>query len=1254
MSEKKPDFTLEQAAAVAHRGSSLLVSAAAGSGKTKVLVERLISRVMQNDNINEFLIITYTRAAASELRERIYDEILERLSLEPENRKLRRQSMLCRGAPIGTIHSFCTDVLRENAHIAGLPPDFRVADESECDMIKAEVLDDVMNLAYERLSNSEFNESGGGGFLELVDAVSAGRDDKKLIRIILDVHTKLQSNPNPRAWALEQMERLSLLGISDVSETIWGAHLIEKARATATYWLEKMAELDAETKVIPDFEKAYGASIGATLEGLKAFVKALEISWDEAKNHCDIDFPGAKPVKGYEDLKDIRQSCKQAMKKNAETFMSSSSEHIEDIRAVAPAMTELFNLVLEFDSAYSAEKRRRGAVDFSDLEHLVLSILVNEETGEKTGLAREISRRFKEVLVDEYQDVNAVQELIFQSVSNEGNNIFMVGDVKQSIYRFRLADPSIFLDKYRSYSDINSEFGIRNSELGATGGKCPGGGSKIHLSTNFRSRAGILDAVNLVFGRIMSLKFGEMDYTEREKLIPGRKDENSEFGIRNSELIAACTPECAIPNSEFSCEFDIIDMSGISADEDEESPAKTQVEARFIAKRIAEITNGAFMIPDGNGGMRQVAHSDIVILLRSMRDKAWIYAAALQESGIPSDMPGGEGFFETLEISAALSLLEVIDNPMQDIPLASALSGPVYGFTADELASIRSDSKSTDFYAALKKAGEANESCSLFLKDINDLRSVMPDMPADRFIWYVYNKTRLLERVGVMSGGDRRRSNLILLAESARTFEQSGFKGLFGFLTYVRGLRDRGAELIQTSASAHNAGAADAVRIMSIHKSKGLEFPVVFLADTSKQFNYMDAQKPLVLHPEMGPGPMRTDRNRRIEYTTLMRMAIQSKLKSEMLAEELRVLYVAMTRAREKLIITAALKDADKEIEKMSKVGEIRNSEFGIRNSETRNEGKIAPQALEDIRSMAGWIIAAAYGSANSQFTIHDSKLDVGANCVRPQTTDTTAVGADVPGRPQAMKTDEPSPFLADPCLDEAIIPNSEFRIPNSHAYPYALAPDLPSKLTVTALKGIHMPSDAAIIPNSEFWIPNTNRPSFISSKTGLSAAERGTALHTALQHIDFQKCGNAEGIIAELERLTEKKLLTEEQAAVIDSKKILNFFESEIGRRMLKSNKVNREFKFSLLYPAESFYPGGGDDKILFQGVIDCFFEEDGELTVVDFKTDYVTPETLEEKANSYAPQLNAYADALRRITGKRVKQKVIYFFAIDEFCVS
>ena len=652
-------FTPEQETAINYSGTALLVAAAAGSGKTKVLVERLLDRVEKGDDVDEFLVITFTRAAAGELRERIYDEILNRIAINTQNRRLRRQSMLCRGAAIGTIHSFCAEVLREHAHLVDLSPDFRIIDEEENTTIKAAVLEKVLNEAYEKIEQND-------GFRSLIDATLAGRDDKRLVQMLLDLYGKMQSNPNPHKWVQTQVEKYSLGNISDIAETTWGAYLLKTTRSKAEFWHNELQKLREEMCNHQDFESAYGSSVDVSLADSKRFLDAIGISWDEAHQYSNIQFPRAKGIKGYDDFKTLRDRCKAGLNKCTAVFAYCSAEHLEDINAIAPAIVALMQLILDFDSAYMEEKRNKGTVDFSDLEHLTASLLINPDNGEKTDIADAISKRFKEIMVDEYQDVNAVQELIFNAVSRDGRNIFMVGDVKQSIYRFRQADPTIFLERYKNAQNI--EIGIDSisdatwMSVNTIGGNSPDNipmhrmshllplahgfeatapnsmfnvhsqtdsvrssntSALVLLSKNFRSQSGILDFVNYVFERIMSEEFGEINYTERERLLAGRTDNS-----------IAETP----------VEFNIIDMSTLDEDDEEDSPHKIQLEARFIAKRIQELTNGTETISNSDGGKRNLRYSDIAILLRSVSGKAWQYAAALSELGIPADTPATEGF----------------------------------------------------------------------------------------------------------------------------------------------------------------------------------------------------------------------------------------------------------------------------------------------------------------------------------------------------------------------------------------------------------------------------------------------------------------------------------------------------------------------------------------------------------------------------------------------------------------------------------
>jgi ATP-dependent helicase/nuclease subunit A len=1198
MQNKTLPLTPAQQSAIEARGSALLVAAAAGSGKTKVLVERLLGYVTDKNehcDITEFLIITYTRAAANELRSKILDEISQRLAREPDNRHLRRQAALCYEAHIGTIHGFCTDILRENAHLIDLPPDFRVADENESGIIRLSVLEELIEERYNTMDKTPGNS---GGFASLVDAMSAGRDDKRLFDIVLDAHTKLLSHADPSRWVAEQLEILGTNSARDVSETVWGRYLMDEALRKSTYWRGVMQELFSGCERYPEFQKAYGGSLAATIDSLDCFIQALHNSWDDARSFAAINFFRPKNVPGFEELKEIRTRCREAMKKVASVFECTSEELLADMETVKPVVTELLHMVLDFDDAYGRAKKKRGIVDFSDLEHMTARLVADSETGTPTALAGAVSNRFKEIMVDEYQDCSGVQEVIFNAITKNGVNIFMVGDVKQSIYRFRLADPSIFLAKYKCYRDKPQD----------------GEGRRILLSTNFRSRAGILSAVNFIFKNIMSEDFGEMEYTEREFLYPGREDDRF---------------------AEPAVELDILDMSANETEDDEESIEKTEAEAVFVAGRIEELINSNLCIPDGLGGLRPVSYGDFAILLRSVKGKAGVFARALADRHIPAGTADGEGFFESQEIAVMISLLEIIDNPRQDVPLIAVLRSPVYGFTPDELSNIRLTDNNAEFYTALLKAAETDDKCRAFTDELRTFRETAPDMTSDRLIWHVYNKTGMLGVIGALGGGETRRENLMKLLDLAVKFEQNGYKGLFGFINFIRKLIENGIEPGEKSETT----TSNAVKIMSIHKSKGLEFPIVLLADTTKRFNNKDAVKPLLMHAQLGVGSKLTDLKRRIEYPTLARMAVARKLTREMTAEELRILYVAMTRAREKLIIISTFADADKEMARLQKDA----------------SAPVPPQILESARSMADFILLPALTRPEA------GSIRQNGDCIRCDSDDTWDIRKTSADSKQGSKKNQENSetirVKAEPKALEALGQKLGYR------YPYSSAASIPSKLTATELKGRYTDLEAAEDADTPEYVkmqrPPTARPGFITERTALTPTERGTALHLAMQYIDYNKCCNISDIRQELQRLKEKSFLSAQQADAVDPEKIRAFFASPLGMRVLRADRLYREFKFSLLVRAEDYFSDGGnieaagDDDILFQGVIDCCFLENGVLHVIDFKSDYVTKETLAEKAGRYAPQLQAYGRAMERITGLPVKSRIIYFFALDEVSI-
>lgn len=1152
-------LTPAQEAAVSHFGSPLLISAGAGSGKTRVLVERILRLVEQTGaDIDSFLVITYTRAAAAELRGRILDGLYRRLADNPSNRHLRRQTALVYRAQISTIHGFCSAILREYAHLCRVRPDFRQLDEAEERVIKAQVMDKLLEERY--ISMSE-------GFRALTDTMGAGRDDSGLVQIALDTYSQVQSHPYPERWLAERISEP--LPCGDVGDTPWGRLLLDRAKSRCGYWIRRMeAELE-EINTIPEAAKAYAPSFSETAASLRRFYSALDKGWDSTCRFGKIDFPALTGLRGFRDCapleraKNVRKRCKTRMDALVAGFDALSAEHIADIAAVRPCTDELFRLVLDFSAAYAAEKKRRGVLDFADLEHIALHLLVHEDTGLPTPRAKEISRRYSEILVDEYQDCNRVQDAIFRAVSADGANITMVGDVKQSIYRFRLADPSIFTDKYRSFSDDVPESGVRT-------------GRRINLQENFRSSGGVIDAVNELFGLIMTEELGELDYGRRESLISAAEQTPCE-GLGDDFRL------CAVETG---------------------GDDRLSAEADAVADMIREILDSKATV-DGH----PVAAEDITVLLRSASGRDAVFAAALEKRGIPAfTQKSGEGLAERREISYALSILQTVDNPRQDIPLIAAMRSPVWGFTADELAEIRAADKAACFYDALcLAAGDdradvsraCREKCRRFIDELTEFRLYSADMPTDRLISHIYSKTLLPAAAEAMEPGSS--ENLYLLLDYAHSYEQSGYRGLFSFITQLREAIENNAAPLRGSGAKKRG-----VQIGTVHSSKGLEYPIVILADLAKRFNKSDSRKPLIIHPRLGVGPKYADRRRGIEYPTLPRLAIAAQTDRETLSEEMRILYVAMTRAKYKLIAVCAVKDIDKTLSTLA-------ANAGI---------PVEHQALEDCQSLSEWMLTAAQA------------LGRNIECIGTQ----------------AEAEDAPQP------LPEAErLPDAELtaRIKEGLQWRYARTADtvIPSKLTATELKGSTATQEAAEEADSMPAVRRERqlrRPRFVSEQSGLTPSEKGTALHLVMQYIDYSRCSSRAEVAREIERLAAIRMITPAQAeaASENAVKIAAFFASGLGQRVLSADGVLREFKFSVLVPAAEHFPGARGE-ILLQGVVDCCIEQSGELTVIDFKSDRVNRANETERAETYRPQLAAYACALERITGKPVKQRLIYFFA-------
>ena len=1174
-------LTAQQQAVVENRGGSLLVSAAAGSGKTKVLVDRLFLYVTeQHCNVDDFLIITYTKAAAAELRSKIASELSKRLGENPGNSHLKRQLLRVYQADIKTVDAFCTALLRENTHLLAqdgdrhtLTPDFRVLDENDARLLRRRVLDRVLEAFYDALDE---------GSAQLADTLGAGRDDSALAELVLEVYDKLQSHAYPDRWLAESCVMWEKLD-GGFDETAYAGELLAMVRRKAAHWAALLRQSAERVEGDTPLYTGYGEKFLTAASGFRALQEAP--LWEQARlAEEQIEFPKLTTPKGRKDdpdvaaMKQIWESCKADRKKLSALLDVSGEEAMEDLRAVAPAMLALLKLTGDFGAAYRTEKLRMNAADFSDQEHLALRLLVRED-GTPTELGEQVSSRYQEILVDEYQDTNEVQNAIFRAVSKSGQNIFTVGDVKQSIYRFRLADPTIFLGKYNRFKNW------KEAEDGEE--------RKILLSKNFRSRQEILDATNFIFENILSVEMGEMEYGEEEAL---------HFG-------AAYYPE----RHDCDTEFHLITAQQKSR-ENEHPVKKLTAEARFVANRIRQLLDEGYPVTERDGSLRPCRPEDIVILMRSPGSRTAAFSEALAERNIPCSFEESGDFFHTMEISVMLALLEIVDNPRQDVPLISVLRSPVFGFTPDRLAELRGKTPVGDFYDAVTADGGAG--CLHFLETLNALRLAARDMSVHRLVWHIYNTLNVLGIFGAMDHGVERRENLIAFSRHAEKFESGGYRGLFAFVTQLRRLLDS-----DQAPAAKGAAAVNGVRLMSIHKSKGLEFPIVILADLDHAFSRQDFESAVLVHPEMGLGPRRVDLERKIKYPTLARLSIEEKLRRENLAEEQRILYVAMTRPKEKLILVDSMYFAEGRLQRLAAMASCPVQPETVAAGKCFGDWLLLPLLCRPeaapLRAFADVSVEKLYGgdTAPWQVFLHNSEEF---------------------RFPARQSAGEEAEEVKEPAFDAELL---------GFAYPYSRETALPAKVTATQMKGRTLDEEIAEGAAHTPYLRPLTQPKFRQERHGLTAAERGTATHLVLQHLDFSDPDVAE----QVERLRSARKLTDEQAAAVDIPALERFQASPLAEEIRNASKVEREYRFTLLMDASVYDPAAAaGDSMLLQGVVDCWFETAEGITVVDFKTDRVrTEREVAERTAHYRPQLEAYTLALERVLEKKVTRRALYFLA-------
>ncbi|CAB1251134.1 helicase-exonuclease AddAB subunit AddA [Clostridium sp. WLY-B-L2] len=1227
-------WTEAQREAIFTQKCNLLVAAGAGTGKTAVLVERIIQKITNTDedvDIDRLLVVTFTNAAASEMKERIGEALSRLLEMNCNSKNLQKQLALLNQSNIMTIHSFCLKIIKSNFHLIDLDPGFRVCDNTEAILLKQDALQEILEEKYQDAESE---------FLKLVDSFR-DKNDIRLQNMIISLYEFSRSNPWPKKWLEEAAEDFNVGENFNFEDTLWAKMLIHNLNVEVGGYRDKMENALEIIKSTIGLEHY----ICPFEDDIKSIDKILQTnSWNEMKKEfMKLKFhklPGKKTGDDIESIKksvrDIKDEVKKKLNDIRESIFLNSDNLVKDMKKVYPRINCLVTLVMDFSSRYYDKKRERGVLDFSDIEHFCLDILTDmDDMGHKipSQVALEYRKYFQEIFIDEYQDSNEVQEVIINMISRKDQdaNLFMVGDVKQSIYRFRQSKPELFLQKYDAYSERK---GSRNR--------------KIKLSENFRSRKEIIDGVNYLFKQIMCREVGELDYNDDECLISSAqyKDCSGKSGGA-IEIYMADKKEAE---------------SGLELD-NEEMLDNIQVEARMVAGKINELVNpksveGRFKVYDSKMDCyRNVMYRDIVILMRATRNWASTFVEQLNDFGIPVFADTSTGYFDTVEIKTVVSLLEIIDNPIQDIPLIAVLRSPIETFLPEELMDLRMVNREAPFYEVLKAVAEesTNSKYSLegiddvlkckvvkFLKRLENWRRKVIYMPIDEFIWHLYTETGYYGFVGAMSGGVQRQANLRMLFERAKQYEKSSYKGLFNFINFINKLKSSSGDLGSAKVLGENE---DVVRIMSIHKSKGLEFPIVILSGAGKNFNLIDINRSLLFHDKLGFGPDCIDIERHISYPTIMKQVLKRKLKIETLSEEMRILYVAFTRAKEKLIITGMVRDIEKTAKKWCEYASYSKS-------------KISEYALMNAKNFLDWIgpaiarhpfgkpIRDIAGSQNNSNWIVKEDESIWKMYIKGMDSFIKGISTG------EVRGDDITEWIKN--LDKISCKKTCAKEVNKRLnwkYKYEKASEIPAKFSVSELKRRFNLIDRE--DSVEFIEPvYLKKPLFLKGSRGLTAAEKGTVMHLAMQHIDIKKVNSYSEIEEQIRKLVLEEFITEEEAKSISIQKILKFFNSSIGERMKRAENLYREVPFYMEVGSSEIYkelPSKiyDNEKVLVQGVIDCYFQEKDELVLLDYKTDYV--ESLENMREKYKIQIYYYARALEKLTGKKVKNKYLYLFYND-----
>lgn len=1248
-----------------------------GSGKTAVLVERIINKVINDKiDIDKILIVTFTSAAASEMRERILEAIYKKIEEEPTNTDLQRQIILLNKCNISTIHSFCLDIIRNNFYEIDASANFRVADTAEIELLKQEVVDDLFEEKY-----LEENKA----FEKLLNTYANYRGDENLRQLVLNIYKFIQSSPFPGKWLEEQVEKFNLKDKlnNDFSETVWGQILLENFKEELIDSILKLKQVEKNLMKFEELNK-YQIVIGSDIEGLER-IEANSNSWENAYNSA-LTLSWAKwpsdrkiTLEAKDEAKEIRDSVKKKVASTVEKYLIYNSKQANsDIYEMYEILDALKQLVLEFTEKFSVRKKEKNIVDFNDIEHFALNILLKvDEDGRiyETDVAKKYKEKFDEIAIDEYQDSNMVQEYILKSVS-KGNNIFMVGDVKQSIYKFRQARPELFLEKYSTYK-LKGE-NISN-------------GMKIQLFKNFRSRENVLDLTNLIFENIMSYKLGDICYDENEFLNYGAnypefegKDDNevnniqeksneakNYAGIAELNIIDLKPEEIDIYKDEIE---ENLNQEDDEVQENQERIEDVVLEAKYVAKKIKEIIDSNYMVYDRKQGYRKVTYKDIVVLLRSTKVSAPIFEKEISNLNMPVFSDVSSEYLESMEIQTMMSLLKVIDNPMQDIPLVTVLRSSIGGFTDNELVEIRGNDKNISFYESVKNKYEdlkkyssvdgdketreedfedkennennekngnnENKKIDLknklenFLKNLKKWQNEEKYMSLDELIWQIYSDTNFYNFVTLLPNGGLRQANLKILFERAKQYESASFKGLFNFINFIDKLHSNSGDLSSAKLIGENE---NVIRIMSIHKSKGLEFPVVFLSCMGKQFNLQDLNDNIILHQDLGFGPKYINPDKKIEYTTLAKEAIKLKAKVETLSEEMRVLYVALTRAKEKLIITGVSKDLEKS---------FREKESLIQMYKT-NKKEINPVLLKKYKSYLDWIELVYFNNIEKIDKFMKLNIIKKSDLLKDlNNTEEVSDGEEnIVTKLNKMAKNVQSTGVGE--LSKTL----------KWKYIYLDSSVIPTKTSVTKLKEAENEQNEPIISieelegqtdESQFAVA---RPQFLNEVTEITGAQKGTLMHLCFQKLDEHKQYTKQMLQELVNDMVRRKLITELEGKAVNIYKLYSFTQSELFKQLQNAKKVYKEQPFYISLTADEVYGNGINDNILVQGIIDLYFiNQSGEVVLVDYKTDYVEKGKENELIQKYSKQLEIYKKALEQALRKCVDKCYIYSVYLEK----